>query len=527
MAENVDYKKIIQQEYIKCAQDPMYFFRKYMYIAHRSRGRIKFDLYKFQELAFDQIINNDYNIVLKARQMGISTLVAGYALWLMLFKKDQKILVIATKQDVAKNLVTMVRYANSNLPKWLQNPSIEDNKLSLKFNNGSEIKAIASSPDAGRSESLSLLILDEAAFIEYIDQIWGSAQQTLATGGKCIALSTPNGVGNWFHQQWIGAKEKSNSFNPINLHWSLHPERDQDWREKQDQILGKKLASQECDCDFVTSGHTVIEGETLEWYKTTHVKDPIEKRGRDSNIWIWEYPDYTKDYIISADVARGDGQDFSAFHILEVESMKQIASYKGKIETKEYGRLLGGIGMEYNNALIVVENANIGWAVLQELIDADYPNLFYSSRDMQVVDVHYSHINKDTRNLENPTVPGFTTSTKTRPMLISKLDEYLRQRDVVIQDSRLVNELFTFIWNGQKAEAMRGYNDDMVMSYAIGLWVRDTALRLRQEGIELTKQSLKHMYRSDTVISTGNYDGDNPYKKTINGEEIDLRWLFD
>lgn len=525
MAE-VDYKQLIQKEYVKCATDPVYFFRKYMYISHPTKGRVKFDLYRFQELAFKELTDNDYNIILKARQMGISTLVAGYALWMMLFQKDKRVLVIATKQDVAKNLVTKVRYAHESLPKWLQNTTVEDNKLSLKFGNGSEIKAIASSPDAGRSESLSLLILDEAAFIEYIEEIWGSAQQTLATGGKCIALSTPNGMGNWFHQMWVGSKEGQNYFNPINLHWSLHPDRDQGWRDEQDKVLGPKMAAQECDCDFISSGHTVIDSQILKWYQDTLVKEPVEKRGRDGNLWIWEYCDYSKDYVITADVARGDGKDYSAFHIMEVESMKQVGSYKGKIDTKEYGRLLNTIGREYNNALIVVENANVGWAVLQEIIDMDYPNIFYSSRDLQVVDVHYTHINKK-QSPENPTIPGFTTSSKTRPMLISKLDEYLREKSVEIYDSRLIDELFTFIWLGQRAEAMRGYNDDLVMSYAIALWVRDTALRLRQEGIDLTKASLNHIKRTETVISSNNYGMEDPYKKTVNGEEIDLRWLFD
>lgn len=279
-------------------------------------------------------------------------------------------------------------------------------------------------------------------------------------------------------------------------------------------------------CDFISSGHTVVAGEILKWYQDNSVTEPIEKRGRDGNLWIWEYCDYAKDYVITADVARGDGRDYSAFHIMEVESMKQVGSYKGKLDTKDYGRMLNSIGREYNNALVVVENANIGWAVLQELIDLDYPNIFYSSRDLQIVDVHYSHINKNVTGYDNPTIPGFTTSSKTRPMLISKLDEYLREKLVEIKDSRLIDELWTFVWLGQRAEAMRGYNDDLVMSYAIALWVRDTALRLRQEGIELTKQSLKYMSKSEVIYSSNGTLRENPYKQVINGEEIDLRWLF-
>jgi len=146
---------------------------------------------------------------------------------------------------------------------------------------------------------------------------------------------------------------------------------------------------------------------------------------------------------------------------------------------------------------------------------------------MQVVDVHYSYVDKK-RNPDNPITPGFTTSSKTRPMLISKLDEYVRKKEVIIKDSRLIDELFTFIWQGQRAEAMRGYNDDLVMSYAIALWVRDTALRLRMEGMELTKQAINSIKRTSVggIISSNAMDI-NPYVQEINGEKIDLTWLFD
>lgn len=371
------------------------------------------------------------------------------------------------------------------------------------------------------------ILSHNCAFIDYIDEIWASAQQTLATGGKCIALSTPNGMGNWFHKAWVGAKDGTNKFNPINLHWSLHPDRDQSWRDEQDEILGPKLAAQECDCSFLSSGNTVIPGEVLQWYKDTHVKEPIEKRGLGQEYWLWDYPNYSKNYIVTADVARGDGADYSTFNILEVETMEQVASYKGKVDTKEFGRFLSQVGHEWNEALVVVENANIGWAVLQEMIDIGYPNIFYSSRDMQVVDVHYSYVDKK-RNPDNPITPGFTTSSKTRPMLISKLDEYVRKKETIIKDSRLIDELFTFIWQGQRAEAMRGYNDDLVMSYAIALWIRDTALRLRMEGMELTKQAINSIKRTTVggIISSNTMDV-NPYVQEINGEKIDLTWLFD
>ena len=301
-------KEIIKEEYIKCANDPIHFMRKYCIIQHPTKGKIYFNLFPFQEDSLTQLKENRYNIILKSRQLGISTLTAGYALWKMIFKSDFNCLVIATKQDVAKNLVTKVRVMNENLPGWLKGKTLEDNKLSLKYANGSQIKAISSKGDAGRSEALSLLIFDEAAFIDKIDDIWTAAQQTLATGGDCIALSTPNGVGNWFHKQWVDA-EAGGEFNSIKLHWTVHPDRDEVWRDKQTALLGDKMAAQECDCDFISSGHTVVDGEVLQWYNETYVKDPIEKRGYDSNYWIWEYPNYSKNYMVVADVARGDSTD--------------------------------------------------------------------------------------------------------------------------------------------------------------------------------------------------------------------------
>ena len=245
-------KKVIQKEYLNCVQDPIHFMRKYCTIQHPTKGKIKFNLYPFQEKTLSGITENDYNIILKSRQLGISTLTAGYSLWLMLFNSDKNILVIAKDKDTAKNLVTKVRIMYANLPQWLKTKVIEDNKLSLVFSNGSQIKAVAATAEAGRSEALSLLVIDEAAFIDKIDSIWTAAQQTLATGGDCIALSTPNGVGNWFHQQWMGALDGSNKFNTIKLHWTCHPERDEAWRAEQDKVLGPSQAAQECDADFLT-----------------------------------------------------------------------------------------------------------------------------------------------------------------------------------------------------------------------------------------------------------------------------------
>jgi len=173
-----DLKQIIRDEYILCAKDPAHFMRKYCYIQNPVRGRVIFNLYPFQGKVLSLWKENPYSMVLKSRQLGISTLAAGYALWLMIFHKDKNILCIATKQETAKNMVTKTKFMYDNLPSWLKVSSEENNKLTLRLTNGSQIKATSAASDAGRSEAVSLLIIDEAAFIEGIEPIWASAQQT-------------------------------------------------------------------------------------------------------------------------------------------------------------------------------------------------------------------------------------------------------------------------------------------------------------------------------------------------------------
>ena len=519
-----DLKKVIRQEYLKCAKDPVHFMRKYCYIQHPQRGRIQFNLYPFQDKVLTLMRDNPYSIILKSRQLGISTLSAGYSLWLMLFQQDKNILCIATKQETAKNMVTKVKFMYENLPSWLKVDAAENNKLNLRLTNGSQIKATSASSDAGRSEAVSLLLIDEAAFIDNIGEIWASAQQTLATGGGCIALSTPYGTGNWFHQTWIRAENNENDFLPIRLPWDVHPERDQAWRDKQDDLLGDpRMAAQECDCDFSTSGDIVFYPEYIEYYEKTFTKDPLERRGADKNLWVWESPDYSRDYMVVADVARGDGKDYSALHVIDIENNVQVAEYKGQIGTKEFGHLLVGVATEYNEAMLVIENANIGWATIQVAIDRAYPNLYYSQKSEGNAESYF-----DKYQDHSKMVAGFTMSSRTRPMVIGKFQEYIGDKGVTIQSKRLVEEMKTFIWRNGRAEAQTGYNDDLVMSFGIAMYIRDTALKYRQRGIDLTKQTLSNMTVNRTAYSGAYFSrgADNPYHvDTTRGKE-DISWLI-
>ena len=524
MADQANIKEIIKQEYIKCATDPVHFFRKYCYITHPVKGRVLFHLYPFQEDVLTDFRNHRFSIINKSRQLGISTLSAGYALWTMLFNKDKTVLCIATKQETAKGMVEKVQFMYNNLPAWLrgnQKP-ISDNKLSLKLANNSQIVATSAASDAGRSYAVSLLLIDEAAFIEGIDKIYTSIKPTIATGGRIIALSSPNGVGNWFHKMYTEAEVNKNDFKAIKLKWDLHPDRDEKWEETERANMSSREFAQEYDCDFLGSGNSVIEPDNLLFYEQTFVQEPIERRFMGGDFWIWQYPDYSKSYIVSADVARGDSSDYSAFHIIDVESCEQVAEYKSQIDTRTFGNMLVSVATEYNNALLVVENANVGWDVINTIIEKGYQNLHYSPRA-------YGDMNIDkwmAKMESDQVVPGFTTSAKTRPLVISKMESYIRDRHFIFRSKRLLEELRVFIWQNGKAQAQNGYNDDLVMSLGIGLFTRDTGVRFHQQGIDATRAAINGISNNTTTITMLPNGTMNPYQiETPYGVE-DLRWML-
>lgn len=558
-SQQIDLKDRIKDEYKKCLANPEYFIRTYCKIQHPKKGRIPFDLFKYQGQTIRDFDINSYNIILKGRQIGISTVVACYALWLMLFHRDKNVLVIATKQDTAKNLITKVHFAFDNLPVYLKVECIEDNKLSLKFKNGSHIKAATAAADSGRSEALSLLILDEAAFIKNAENIWLAALPTLSTGGQAVLISTPNGMGNFFHKTYSSAiqelvEQKPTSdgteptemfkFHPIKLDWRVHPERDQAWRDGMGKLQGEKFARQEYDAEFIGSGNTVIDGDLIELY-AKDIKEPKIKSGFDGNLWIWDEPDYNRQYMVVADVARGDGTDFSACHVIDIESCTQVAEYKGKLSTKQYGHFLVELATKYNDALLVIERENVGWDTIQTAIDRNYQKLFYMSKDRKIVDIHKT-VNNRYRTDDKQMVPGFGTTISTRPLIINKIDMYMRDiesKAITIRSLRLIEELRVFIWHNGKAQAQDGYNDDLVIPLGIALWVRDVALKLHQEGIEQTKGMLGSIKRTGGVDETtappavympGHLGGYDPWKMPLQKDNLgrgpmedeDLRWLL-
>jgi hypothetical protein len=518
-------KKQIVQEIIKCGKDPTHFINNYVKISHPLEGQIPFKTFDFQADLLEDFNDYRFNIVLKARQLGISTIVAAYVAWMMVFHRDKNILVIATKFGTATNLVKKVKSMIKNLPDWVRIADVSiDNRASFELSNGSQIKASSTSGDAGRSEALSLLVIDEAAHVEGLDELWTGLYPTLSTGGRCIALSTPNGVGNWFHQTYIDAETQDNDFYPTNLPWSVHPDRGQEWFEKETRNMSRRQIAQELECNFNTSGDSVIHPDDIGRMEEHTVAEPKYKTGFDRNVWIWEPYEAGYTYVLVADVARGDGRDHSAFHIINVDKMEQVAEYQGKPNLEMYALLLNQMGREYGDCLLVVENNNIGFSVLEKLaVDHEYPNLYHSVKSS------HEYVDSVIAEHQSNTVAGFTTSMKTRPLIIAKLEEFIRNQLITLRSVRLMNELRTFVWTNGRAQAMRGYNDDLTMSIAIACWVKDTALSTNKRAMEYNKAFISSMTTNKISLNT-TIPGMNGYKEIKNSDNIakqkNFEWLY-
>ena len=276
------------KEIVKCGKDPVYFINKYVKIQHPTQGLIPFNTYFFQDDCLSDFVEHRFNIILKSRQLGISTLTACYAVWLACFYRDKNILVIATKLAVAQNFIKKVKTALRSMPNWLMVPELTSaNKQGVEFSNGSSIKAIPTSDDAGRSEALSLLIVDEAAFIRNFSELWMGLYSTLSTGGRAVVLSTPNGVGDKYHELCTHAENGENEFNFIKLLWDVHPERSDEWFNTETKNMSQKQIAQELMCDFAASGDTFLSSNELEKI-SMQTQTPLERWGPNMCVWVWK-----------------------------------------------------------------------------------------------------------------------------------------------------------------------------------------------------------------------------------------------
>nr|BDD47581.1 hypothetical protein 15 [bacterium] len=458
------------EELAKCKRSPIYFLDTYGFIRDPIKGKMPFKLYRFQQIALGKFLQSPFNLILKCRQMGLSWLVAGYALWLTIFFEDKKVLMISIKDATAKALLKKVRYLYNHLPPFMQPALVEDNMSKMSFVTDSEIESVPTSEEAGRSESLSLLIIDEAAFVRWIEGIWQASFPTLSTGGSAIILSTPNGMDNFFYELWNRSLEGKSLFTPIRIHWWYHPERNRKWLEIQKANMSTMQLAQEVYGDFVASGNLVFDVEALRVLQEecamiapaktfyTNEVDPDFPCG----LYQYERVRASTDYIMCVDPAKGGAVDYHAAHVIESETGKQVAEYRTRIPLDEFNQRIFKLGTEYNYALAAIENNNMGIATNLHFKNHDYPNVYE----------YTSPLKPGQADL------GFPTNTLTRPLLIDELDKSIREGVSGVQGIRTVNELLSFAWSRKgKAEAQTGKHDDLVISLGIGRYVRQYGAR--------------------------------------------------
>lgn len=502
-AQKIINKPLTKEEFLdltKVAKDPFY-FSTFIYVIHALRGRVQFKLYPFQKAVLWNFINNRFNIILKFRQAGITELIAMFCLWYAMFHPNKTINIISIKDVVAKKVLRKIKFMYRNLPDHLK-VQIVNGRTSelgtaaeLEFANGSLITSIPTTEEAGRSEALSLLVIDEAAIIRWADQIWAASYPTLSTGGRAILNSTPYGIGNFFHKRWVEACAGGNDFTPIRLKWQMHPERDDKWYRQMAAALGPRRTAQEIDGDFLTSGSSVFDlldiraiEDSLDQYDKIGWMDDklfkgINKPGlrMQDHLIIFDKPDPLRQYTIGSDVATGRSRDYSAGTIID-DKGEEAGCFKKKIPIDQLAHLLGELGQIYNRAVIAPESNDIGLGVASKLQEEGYHELYYSVRVLKE-----KHKNKAIEEK----IPGWYTTSKNRPLILGELEEDIRLNTIVCKDPFFTAEAYTFIYDernrpvamgkgsgstgGSEAEELYNddsYTDDSIFGKAIANHVR-------------------------------------------------------
>lgn len=455
------------QDLVKVTNDPFY-FSTFTYVIHPVRGKTQFKLYPYQKAVLWNFIQNRFNIVLKFRQAGLTELIAMFCLWFAQYHPNKNVNIISIKDIVAKKVLRKIKYMYRNLPEHLKIPIINGRSADLGtgseivFSNGSIISSIPTTEEAGRSEALSLLVIDEAAIIRWAETIWAAALPTLSTGGRAILNSTPYGVGNFFHKQWVKACSGGGSFVPIRLKWNMHPERDISWYNQMAGELGPRRTAQEIDGDFLSSGATFFDlrdiraiEEGLGEYPTIDYRhDPLYDnlnksehiRQLGEQLLIFDKPHPHKRYTVGADVATGRARDYSAGSVMD-EDGNEAACFKAKIPIDELSYLLGELGQIYNRATVAPESNDIGLGVASKLESEGYHNLFYSVRLLK---------EKGKLRPKEDKIIGWYTTNKNRPVILGALEEDIRRGTIDIKDPFFCMEAQTFIYNDQNKPVAMG-----------------------------------------------------------------------
>lgn len=512
----VEYTPEMVKEYIKCAQDPIYFSEKYIQIVHVDHGLIPIKLYDYQKEIINKITNSRRVTVVTSRQAGKTTTAVAVILHYILFNDHKTVALLANKGDAAREILDRIKIAYEALPKWLQQGVVEWNKGSVEFENGCKIIAAATSSSAIRGKSISLLYIDETAFVEGWDEFFASVFPTISSGltTKMLFTSTPNGL-NHFYKTCEGAKEGTNGFEFVEVSWQRVPGRDEAW--KQDTLASMdwdmQKFSQEFECAFLGSSGTLIEGTKL---KQLVIKNPIKEL---SDVKMYEDPIKDDTYILVADVSRGKGLDYSAFSVINVTKMpyKQVCTFRQNTVTPiDYAEVIYRVTKVYNNAYVLVEVNDIGEQVA-DLLHYDYEveSILYTENAGRSGKRISGGFGKSTDR-------GIRTTKSVKAVGCNMLKMLIEQDQLVVCDFDTINELSTFSRKGTSYEAESGCQDDTVMCLVLFSWLSDQGFFKELTDIntmhKLKQRNEEHL--EDYLLPVGfNNLADDP------DEEATIKWL--
>ncbi len=462
----IQFTKKQVEEWIKCKEDPLYFACKYIQIINLDEGLVPFEMYDFQKKILMDFHDNRFNIAKLPRQTGKSTTVVAYLLYYAIFYDSVNIGILANKASTARELLGRLQLAYENLPKWLQHGILVWNKGNVELENGSKILAASTSASAVRGMSFNILFLDEFAFVpnHVAEQFFASVYPTITSGKstKVIIISTPNGM-NHFYKMWEDARRGKNGYTTNEVHWSQVPGRDAKWKEETMKNTSKRQFAQEFECDFLGSADTLISPAKLQAIPFT---DPLVSN---AGLDIHERVQEDHEYVITVDVARGIGGDYSAFIVYDITTMpyKIVAKYRNnEIKPVLFPSVIFSVAKQYNYPYILVEVNDIGDSIAATLnYDLEYPNVLMCAmrgRAGQIVGQGFSG---------NKTQLGVKMSITVKKQGCANLKAIIEDDKLTFNDFEIFQELTTFVQKKQAWEADEGYHDDLVMCMVLFAWL--------------------------------------------------------
>jgi hypothetical protein len=461
-----DFTKEQIAEYVKCAQDPIYFTKNYVKIVSLDEGLVPFKMWDFQEELIKKFHRSRFNIAKLPRQTGKSTTVVSYLLHYALFNDSVNIGILANKASTARDLLGRLQTAYENLPKWIQQGVVSWNKGSMELENGSKILAASTSASAVRGMSFNIIFLDEFAFVpnHIAESFFASVYPTITSGKstKVIIISTPQGM-NHFYKLWTDAQNDRNGYTWHEVHWSQVPGRDENWKAETIKNTSERQFTQEFECEFLGSVDTLISAAKL---RALTFIDPIStNKGLD----IYEKPTTNGEYIITVDVSRGIGGDYSAFIVYDITTVpyRIVAKYRNnEIKPMLFPNVINDVARGYNNAWVMCEVNDVGDSVASILnYDLEYPNVLMCAmrgRAGQIVGHGFSG---------SKTQLGVKMSVTVKKVGCANLKQIIEDDKLIFNDYEIISELTTFIQKKQSFEADEGFHDDLVMCMVIFAWL--------------------------------------------------------